>query len=62
MVFEASSELEPIDPRRGGSVEQLRTDQPIGPEGGHSSDYYPEQQSANWRRFRLPPRHIRCTL
>jgi hypothetical protein len=31
--FEASSELEP---RRGGSAEQLRSDQPIGSEGGHS--------------------------
>jgi hypothetical protein len=34
--FEASSELEPTDPRRGGSAEQLRPDQPIGSEGGHS--------------------------
>ena len=34
--FEAWSELEPIDPKRGGSAEKLRPDQPIGSEGGHS--------------------------
>jgi hypothetical protein len=34
--FEASSDLGPTDPRRRGSAEQLRSDQPIGSEGSHS--------------------------
>src|SRR5215831_3294611 len=34
--FEAWSELEPIDPKRGSSAEKLRPDQTIGSEGGHS--------------------------
>ena len=34
--FEAWSELERTDPKRGGLAEQLPPDQPIGSEGGHS--------------------------
>jgi hypothetical protein len=59
--FEVSPELEPTDPRRGGSAEQLRPDQPIGSEAAiRRAAADAESEAARPRAGALSATRARC--